>query len=96
MHSFFEYNECMKSTRIKQYTVRNLPRQLDQALRKKTNETGQSLNEVVVETLKRGMGLTGESVRYDDLDPLIGSWKEDPAFEEVLKLQDQIDKSLWE
>ena len=36
---------------------------------------------------KWGKGLTV----HHDLDPLIGIWKEDPEFDEILRLQDRID-----
>ena len=77
---------------MKQYTVRNLPQELDRALRAKKRETGQSLNEVVVETLKRGAGLAEEAVVYHDLDFLAGSWVEDPECMKVLEEQERVDQ----
>lgn len=85
----------MKSIQKKQYTIRNLPDPLDSALRRKAKESGKSLNEVVIETLSRGSGFTEEAPVHHDLDALIGSWEEDPAFEEALRLQDDIDPDLW-
>jgi len=85
----------MKSTQPKQYSIRNLTVPLDQRLRQKARESGKSLNEVVLETLHRGAGLAEETPIYHDLDDLIGKWREDPAFEEALQSQDQIDPKLW-
>ena len=32
---------------------------------------------------------------YTDLDPLAGTWVDDPGFDELLRAQDQVDESLW-
>lgn len=85
----------MKSSHAKQYTVRSLSPQLDRALRQKSRETGKSLNEVVLETLQKGVGLSDQPIEYHDLDALIGTWKEDPEFDAVLQAQDQVDPNLW-
>lgn len=95
LNAYFEYIEGMKSTLRKQYTIRNLSRQLDEKLRQKTREAGKSLNEVVLETLHRGVGLSDSPVIYHDLDPLVGSWKDDPPCDEALRMQDQIDPKVW-
>lgn len=95
MYSFFEYNEGMKSTQLKQYTVRNLTSALDRKLKQEARESGRSLNEVVLEALYRGAGLSEAPLVAHDLDCIIGSWKDDPAFDEALKLQDTIDEELW-
>lgn len=85
----------MKSIQPKQYTIRNLSAKLDHRLRQKTKETGKSLNEVVLDALHRGVGFSDRPIEYHDLDGLIGTWKEDPAFDEALRLQDQVDPHLW-
>lgn len=95
MPALIEYNVGMKSTQKKQYTVRNLEPELDKALREQSQKTGKSLNEVVLETLKKGVGLSGATLLFHDLDFLSGSWQEDPEFEKILSLQDQIDPNLW-
>lgn len=85
----------MKQSQAKQYTIRNLTTQIDKKLRDKAKETGKSLNEVVLETLKRGAGLTEETATFHDLDPLAGTWKEDPEFDQAITLQDTIDPKIW-
>ncbi len=77
-----------------QYTVRNVPQSLDAALRRSAREQGKSLNEVTIEALARGAGLT-ERWRRRDLSDLAGTWQEDAAFESALKAQDMIDAELW-
>jgi plasmid stability protein len=88
------YNKCM------QYTIRNVPDTLDEALRRAARERGKSLNEVAIEALARGVGITGESRRQRDLSDIAGTWREDPAFDNALAAQDTIDhdfikKEMW-
>jgi hypothetical protein len=78
-----------------QYTIRNVPEALDQALRRAARERGKSLNEVTVEALVRGAGLTGERRRQRDLSDIAGTWNEDPAFDSALAAQDAIDEEMW-
>lgn len=79
-----------------QYTLRNFPRELDQALRQKARKEGRSLNEIAIEALARGVGIQGEIPKNHDLDFAIGSWVEDPEFEKAIAAQSQIDPELWE
>lgn len=95
LYSNKEYTAYMKSIQKKQYTIRNLPRQLDERLRRRTQESGKSLNEVVLDVLCSGVGLSEEPLLHRDLDRLIGSWESDPEFEEVIQMQDQVDTKLW-
>ena len=78
-----------------QYTIRNVPETVDSALRKAAQTQGKSLNEIAIEALARGAGLTGEALRQRDLSDLAGTWREDPAFERALAAQDTIDEELW-
>jgi plasmid stability protein len=83
------YNICM------QYTIRNVPDTLDEALRRAARERGKSLNEVAIEALARGAGVTGERVRQRDLTGIVGTWREDRAFDSALAAQDTIDEEMW-
>jgi hypothetical protein len=56
---------------------------------------GTSLNETLVATLRRGLGLEREPVRFHDLDDLAGTWVQDPAFDDAMKEMDRIDPELW-
>lgn len=86
----------MKSIQKKQYTIRNLTPQLDSRLRQKSRETRKSLNEVALDALRRGAGLADEPILHHDLDPFIGTWKEDAEFEAALRTQDQVDSKMWQ
>jgi plasmid stability protein len=77
-----------------QYTIRNVPESLDQALRKAAREQGKSLNGVVLEALVRGAGVSGERVKRRDLTGIVGTWCEDPAFDRALAAQDTVDEEM--
>ena len=78
-----------------QYTIRNVPESLDVALRQAARQQNKSLNEVAVEALARGAGLTGNRTRQRDLADIAGSWRKDPEFDRALAAQDKIDEDLW-
>ena len=78
-----------------QYTIRNVPGSLDEALRQAAREQGKSLNEVAIEALARGAGITRERSRQRDLGEIAGTWREDPAFDSALAAQDVIDDEMW-
>lgn len=79
-----------------QYTVRNVPRTVDAALRRKAAQERKSLNEVLRQALLKEVGLAGHDRRiYNDLDHLAGTWVEDPEFDAAIAAQDVIDESLW-
>jgi len=78
-----------------QYTVRDIPPNLDHALRAKAREESKSLNQVVLEALKRALGLSGGLPRQRDLGDVAGSWREDPDFDEALDDQRRVDPELW-
>jgi hypothetical protein len=78
-----------------QYTLRGVPERADLVLRETAARERKSLNEVAVEALARGAGVSGEPVRYDDLDDLAGKGVKSPAFDRMLKEMDTIDKDLW-
>src|SRR5260370_28513834 len=78
-----------------QYTIRNVPDTLDEALRRAARERGKSLNEVAIDALARGAGVTGERDRQRDLADIAGTWRKDPAFDCALAAQDTIDEEMW-
>jgi len=49
----------------------------------------------VVDTLRRGLGIGPDEPSYDDLDDLIGTWKDDPDFDRAVAEQDTVDETLW-
>jgi hypothetical protein len=69
-----------------QYTLRKIPRELDQALRRKARKEGRSLNEIAIEALVRGAGIDRDA-RNHDLDFAIGTWVHDPEFDKTIEDQ---------
>lgn len=78
-----------------QYTIRNVPDYLDEALRSAARQQGKSLNEMAVLALVRGAGLSELPRRKRDLGDLAGSWREDAAFDRAVAAQDTLDEELW-
>jgi hypothetical protein len=78
-----------------QYTIRNVPGTLDEALRRAARERGKSLNEVAIEALARGAGVAGDRNRQRDLGDIAGTWRNDPTFDSALAAQDSIDEEIW-
>ena len=78
-----------------QYTIRGIPKRINAKIRKKAKEEGKSLNKVVIEALAHGLGLTDVPQKYNDLDDLVGTWGDDPEFDEAVKAMDQVDPDLW-
>jgi plasmid stability protein len=78
-----------------QYTIRNVPNTVDEALRRAARDQGKSLNEVAIEALARGAGVTAEPARQRDLNDIAGTWRKDPAFDRAIVAQDTVDDEMW-
>jgi plasmid stability protein len=78
-----------------QYTIRNIPKHLDSALRSSARRQGKSLNDVTIEALSLGAGVNGAAIRHRDLTGIAGSWREDPEFHAAIAEQDTIDEAMW-
>jgi len=78
-----------------QYTLRNLPKHLDQAIRDRARREQKSLNEVTIEALLRAFGIQGEAPPARDLSDVAGTWQEDPEMDRVLADQRRVDPELW-
>ena len=81
-----------------QYTIRNISKQVDQALRRRAKQQARSLNDVALEALSLGAGITPNGkapVKYRDLSDIAGSYVSDPGFERAVKEQDQIHPDDW-
>ena len=78
-----------------QYTLRNVPKPVDRALRNRARAEHRSLNEVAIDVLRRGLGLEPEPIKQRDLADIARTWARDPATDEALGEQRQIDPALW-
>ena len=70
------------------YILRGISPALDAALRERARAAGKSLNEVAIDALTEGTGLTGAPVKRRDLRDIAGTWKPDRAFEAAIAAQD--------
>lgn len=77
-----------------QYTIRSVPADVDAILRDKARRQGKSLNQVALEALSGGAGVSTQQ-RYSDLDGFFGSWITDQTVDKALQDQRRIDKDLW-
>ena len=79
----------------RQYTIRGVSERLDNAARERAVKYRKSLNTILLETLEKGLGVSGEGAVYDDMDDLTGTWVEDEAFDEAVAAFESIDEDLW-
>jgi hypothetical protein len=75
-----------------QYTIRGIPPEVDSVLRRKAAKRHQSLNQVIVDELTAA---TAGLRKREDFRDVVGQWTPDPAFDEVLATQRQIDLDKW-
>jgi hypothetical protein len=76
---------------MKSMTVRGIDSVLAQKLSRAAKERGESVNQLVVETIRKSFGINKEkrvSRVYDDLDALFGRWSQD-EFETIQGTIDQ-------
>ena len=79
-------------------TLRHIPPKLQEAIQKRANRDGLSLNKTVLRMLEEAAGQrnTGRELRHD-LDHLAGTWSEEEAaaFDAALAEQRIVDPELW-
>jgi len=76
-----------------QYTIRSIPSNVDTALRRRAQKTGKSLNEVAVEALAKGAGVT-PNASFNDLDWFIGSKALDNKFGNEIDWLDNLPQEI--
>ena len=81
MPAFLTEIAYMRAKGAVQYTLRQIPPALDEALRRKSRQDGKSINQTAIEVLYAGLALNGDSIRHRDLDFMVGSWVEDKSFD---------------
>jgi hypothetical protein len=75
-----------------QYTIRRIPLEVDRVLRQKAARRKQSLNRLILEEL---IAVSIGQRRRADFSDLVGQWTPDPAFDEIIAAQRQIDWEKW-
>ena len=78
-----------------QYTLRNVPPEVDARVRAICAEERLSLNDVLLRLLRDAVGLGLDAPRVRDVSDVAGTWVEDPDFDAALAAQRQVDEELW-
>ena len=78
-------------------TVRNLPVDLARALEEEKQRRGVSLNQVVIDLLRRSLGLAPSGRRSNGLARLAGTWSAEDLhrFEAAVSMTEEVDEELW-
>lgn len=89
----------MRKKVAKAITVRGVSPDLARVIRRRADESGESVNRVVIRLLEEGAGVEKKRkpVLHHDLDRFIGAWSraEADGFDRALKEQRKIDRELW-
>ena len=82
---------------MKAITLRNIPPEVAQAIRRKAKAERTSLNKVVISLLEDRLGVRKGLEKKRDLSRWAGSWtkEEADAFDRVLAEQRKIDWEMW-
>lgn len=85
---------------MKNISLRGIDAQTAARLKEQAQQLGISVNTLILQLLRRGIGLEPKLARravYHDLDALAGTWsaKEYAAFKKVTADFEQVDKDLW-
>jgi hypothetical protein len=71
--------------------IQNIPRQIDEALRARAQAEGKTVDQVALEAIESGLGLSASGGKQRDLSDIAGTWVEDPIFDEVRRSHEAID-----
>jgi hypothetical protein len=78
-----------------QYTVRDIPRDVDAALRKRAQRERKTLNQAAVEAMAEGLGLEREPRPRRSVRDIVGALAKDPKLEAALDDQRRVEPELW-
>lgn len=79
-----------------QTTIRDIPEDLEHALRERARRSGESLNRTMIRLLSEALGLNPPR-KKSDLSALAGTWSQEEAdeFDRQVRWSEQIDAELW-
>lgn len=86
---------------MKAITIRGIKPEVAEKLKSTAAKQGKSINQLTLEIIREGLGISKENKRlreYDDLDDLFGRWSED-EFREIgskINRERQRDLEIWE
>jgi len=79
-----------------QYTIRNIPSAVDKVIRKRSQQSGKSFNQTVVDLLSLQTFGTTKPKEDDNFDWLFGANTLDASFNDAIQELSQIDYKLWD
>jgi len=82
---------------MKHLTIRNIPPEVAEALTNKRTRSRASLNQTVIDLLRRALGVRGQGQETNGLAKLAGTWTQEEyeQFEAAVASMEQIDEELW-
>jgi hypothetical protein len=84
---------------MKTITIRGIEPGLDRVIKSRAKQNNLSVNQWILQALKKVTGMGKESVfkKYHDLDALAGGWskEEAKAFEKNTQIFEKIDEEVW-
>ncbi len=86
------YNVYMQKI---QYTIRNIPPAVDQIIRKRSQQSGESFNQTVVDLLTLQTIGTTKPVAQEGFEWLFGANTLDESFDRAIKDISRIDEKMW-
>lgn len=80
---------------MRHLTIRNVPAEVSAALERERSRA--SLNQTVIELLRRALGVGGREAPSNGLANMAGTWSEEEhkRFEAAVASPEQIDEELW-
>ena len=78
-----------------QYTIRNIPPEVDRVIRKRADQSGQSFNQTVVDLLTLQTFGSTSTPADDNFDWFFGSMTLDEEFDKAIDLMSRPDKDFW-
>jgi hypothetical protein len=79
-----------------QYTIRNIPPEVDRVIRKRASQSGKSFNQTVVDLLSLQTFGTTDPPANKGLESFFGLNTLDDTFDEAIRDQSKVDKKLWQ
>jgi hypothetical protein len=84
---------------MKSITIRGIDSELDGAIKDHASQNNQSVNQWLIQALKKMTGQAKPPVfaKYHDLDELAGGWtaRETQTFLSSIKMFEEIDEDIW-
>jgi hypothetical protein len=84
---------------MKTITIRRIDPRLDQGIKSWAKQNNLSVNQWILQTLKKVTGMEKESLfkKHNDLDSLAGGWNKEgmKAFQKNTQIFERIDGDIW-